>query len=112
MTTALLIIDIQHALCSGDDAAFGIESVIEKVNALSARTRACGSPVILIQHEEDEGPLQFGTEGWALAGGLLAADTHGCHQILPRRFEKRAPLRRFRYGDGELFEQLGLDVGV
>ena len=25
MTTALLIIDIQRALCSGNDAAFGIE---------------------------------------------------------------------------------------
>ncbi len=73
MTTALLIIDMQHALCSGDDAAFDIESVIEKVNALSGRARASGSSVILIQHEEDEGPMQFGSEGWALAGGLLTA---------------------------------------
>ena len=73
MTTALLIIDMQHALCSGDDAAFGIENVIEKINALSARARASASAVILIQHEEDEGPLQFGSEGWALAGGLLTA---------------------------------------
>jgi nicotinamidase-related amidase len=73
MTAALLIIDIQHALCCGDDAAFGIESVIEKVNALSGRARASGTPVVLIQHEEDEGPLQFGSEGWALAGGLLTA---------------------------------------
>jgi len=73
MTTALLIIDMQHALCFGDDAAFGIESVIEKVNALSHRVRASGSPVILVQHEEDEGPLQFGSEGWALAAGVLTA---------------------------------------
>lgn len=71
MTTALLIIDIQHALCSGEEAAFGIDSVIEKVNALSGRARASHSPVILIQHEEDDGPLQFGHEGWALAEGLV-----------------------------------------
>lgn len=74
MTTALLIIDIQHALCFGDDAAFGIESVIDKVNALSTRARAVASPVILVQHEEDEGPLQFGSDGWALAAGLVIAD--------------------------------------
>jgi nicotinamidase-related amidase len=87
MTTALLIIDIQQALCSGDDAAFGIESVIEKVNALSARARACGSPVILVQHEEDEGPLQFGSEGWALAGGLLtAADDLRVRKKTPNSF--------------------------
>ena len=73
MATALLIIDMQHALCSGDDAAFDIVSVIEKVNAMSGRARASGSLVILIQHEEDEGPLQFGHEGWALAGRLLTA---------------------------------------
>jgi nicotinamidase-related amidase len=73
VTTALLTIDIQHALCSGDDAAFGIDSVIGKANALSGRARASRSPVILIQHEEDDGPLQFGHEGWALAEGLVTA---------------------------------------
>ena len=73
MPTALLIIDMQHALCSGDDAAFGIDNVIEKINALSARARACASPVFLVQHEEGDGPLQFGHEGWALVAGLLTA---------------------------------------
>jgi nicotinamidase-related amidase len=87
MTTALLIIDIQHALCSGDEAAFGIDSVIEKVNALSARARAAGSPVILVQHEEDEGPLQFGHEGWALAAGLLStADDLRLRKRTPNSF--------------------------
>jgi nicotinamidase-related amidase len=73
VTTALLIIDMQNALCSGEDAAFGIDSVIEKVNALSGRARVSRFPVILIQHEEDDGPLQFGREGWALAEGLVTA---------------------------------------
>jgi nicotinamidase-related amidase len=47
MTTALLIIDMQHALCSGEDAAFGIDNVIEKINALSSRARASGTLVIV-----------------------------------------------------------------
>lgn len=37
MRTALVIIDIQYELCSGEEAAFGIDSVIEEVNALSGR---------------------------------------------------------------------------
>jgi nicotinamidase-related amidase len=87
MTTALLIIDIQHALCCGEDAAFGIDSVIEKVNALSGRARASRLPVILVQHEEDDGPLQFGHEGWALAEGLVtAADDVRVRKRTPNSF--------------------------
>ncbi|WP_166362597.1 cysteine hydrolase family protein [Pseudomonas akapageensis] len=72
MTTALLIIDVQHALCSGAEAAFDIDPIIERINALAARARAAGAPVVLIQHEEDSGSLQFDTEGWQLATGLTA----------------------------------------
>ena len=89
MSTALLIIDMQHALCSGEDAAFGIDNVIEKINALSGRARASGSPVVLVQHEEDEGPLQFGSEGWALADGLLtAAEDIRVRKRTPNSFHK------------------------
>jgi nicotinamidase-related amidase len=84
VTTALLIIDMQRALCSGEEAAFGIDNVIEKINALSARAREAGSPVILIQHDEDEGPLQFGSVGWALADGL-------CTVAEDIRLRKRTP---------------------
>ncbi len=70
MKTALLIIDVQHALCTGEEAAFDIERVIERVNAVATKARASGAPVILIQHEEDGGPLQFGISGWHLAEGL------------------------------------------
>lgn len=70
MDTALLIIDVQHALCRGDEAAFDIDRVVERINTVSAAARAAGAPVVLIQHEEDEGPFQFGSEGWQLFGGL------------------------------------------
>lgn len=59
-------------MCKGGSRA-RFENVIEKVNALSGRARASGSQVVHVHHEGDEGPLQFGSEGWALAGGSLAA---------------------------------------
>jgi len=70
MTTALLIIDVQHALCTGDEAAFDIDRVIERINAIGTKARTVGAPVIHIQHEEDSGSLQFGADGWQLAAGL------------------------------------------
>jgi nicotinamidase-related amidase len=69
MRSALLIIDVQHALCTGEYAAFDIERVIERINAVSAKARAAGAPVVLIQHE-DAGVLEFGTDGWQLAAAL------------------------------------------
>jgi nicotinamidase-related amidase len=69
MNTALLVIDVQHALCTGAYAAFDIERVIATINAVSAQARSTGAPVVLVQHEDD-GPLAFGTEGWQLAPGL------------------------------------------
>ena len=70
MTTALLIIDVQHGLCTGEEAAFDIDRIVERINAIGAKARTVGAPVILIQHEEDSGSLQFGADGWQLARGL------------------------------------------
>ena len=66
MKSALLIIDVQHALCSGEWAAHDIDRVVDRINVVSAKARAAGAPVILVQHEEAEGPLQFGSDGWRL----------------------------------------------
>jgi len=71
MTTALLIIDVQQALCAGPYAAFDIDRVIPRINAIGAKARSAGASVIFIQHEDD-GPLQFGADGWQLAIGLEA----------------------------------------
>jgi len=70
MTTALLIIDVQHLLCVGEYECFEIKRVIDLINGLSARARMAGIPVILIQHEEKGSLLQQGGEGWQLAEGL------------------------------------------
>lgn len=70
MTTALLIIDVQHALCTGEYECFEIKRVIKNINGLSAKAREAGIPVILIQHEEKGDQLQHGSEGWQLAESL------------------------------------------
>lgn len=70
MNTALLIIDVQQALCSGEYGAFEADRVIERINLVSARARAAGAPVVVIQHESADGLLAYGTEGWKLAVGL------------------------------------------
>jgi nicotinamidase-related amidase len=68
--TALLVVDVQQALCTGEEAAFDIDRVIERINALVTNARSTGAPVIFIQHEEDGGLLQFDTDAWQLAKGL------------------------------------------
>jgi nicotinamidase-related amidase len=66
MKSALLIIDVQKALCTGRWAVFDIDRVIERINAVAAKARRAGAAVVLIQHEEAEGSLRFGGEGWQL----------------------------------------------
>lgn len=73
MSTALLIIDMQHALCFGEEAAFESERVIDRINMVAEQARAADAPVVLIQHEEEGGSLRFGSEGWQLASGLVIA---------------------------------------
>lgn len=70
MPTALLIIDVQQALCFGDYAGFEAARVIDRINLVASRFRAAACPVIVIQHESDTGPLQRDSEGWRLADGL------------------------------------------
>lgn len=71
MATALLIIDVQQALCSGEYECFEINRVIETINHLSIRARIAGVPVVFIQHEEEGGPLVHDSAGWQLAEGLV-----------------------------------------
>lgn len=66
MKSALLVIDVQNVLCHGQWAAYDIDRVVDRINEVAAKARAVGAPVVLIQHEEDKGPLQFDTEGWRL----------------------------------------------
>lgn len=71
MKHALLVIDVQHALCTGPEVAFDIERVVDRINEVAAKARAVGVPVIFIQHEDTEGPLKFDTAGWQLYERLV-----------------------------------------
>lgn len=82
MHTALLVIDVQQALCSGIYKAFESERVIERINAVSRKFRYAGAPVVMIQHESQGGPLDHGTDGWKLAEGL---DVHATDISLRKR---------------------------
>lgn len=70
MTTALLVIDLQRALCEGRWAMHGIADVLDRVHDLAARARAAGAPVVFIQHQSADGPLVVDSEGWQLSPEL------------------------------------------
>lgn len=70
MKTALLVVDVQTGLCTGEWAAFDIEAVIGRINRAITQARAAGAPIVFIQHEEDSGPLQFGSADWQLDARL------------------------------------------
>lgn len=97
---ALLVIDVQQALCRGEHAAFDIDRVMDRLNALMAAARAAGAPVVLVQHEEDGGPLAPGGAGWQLAAGLQA-------QADDPRVRKRSPDAFFQTGLEALLRQAG-----
>lgn len=66
MPTAVLVIDVQQELCEGPDTPWEIDRVIANINAVAARARAAGAPVVFIQHEGKDGYLTQGTPGWAI----------------------------------------------
>lgn len=72
MKPALLVIDLQRAMCSGEYAMADIDAVTDRINTLAEQARAAGAPVVLIQHEEPEGPLRFDAEGWQLSERFAA----------------------------------------
>ena len=75
MPVALLIIDVQQALCSGDGAVFDSQGVIDRINRVAAGARGAGAPVFLIQHEAAGTPFAYNTPGWQLAEGLETRPT-------------------------------------
>jgi nicotinamidase-related amidase len=72
MKTAMLVIDVQEALCNGEYAAFEAAQVISRINSVTQLARQNNVPVIYIQHEANDGLLEYGTDGWQLAEGLQA----------------------------------------
>jgi nicotinamidase-related amidase len=72
---AVLVIDVQQGLCEGKYEAFDAAGVIGRINEVTAKARAAGAMVVIIQHEEAGGPLAHGSEGWQLPRALETAPT-------------------------------------
>jgi len=73
MSIALLIIDVQQRLCTGEFAAFDVGRVIDRINAVSSKARASGALVVVIQHETEGGDMDHGTDAWKLSPALETA---------------------------------------
>ncbi|MGE0313260.1 MAG: isochorismatase family protein [Lautropia sp.] len=70
MSDAVLVIDVQQGLCEGEGVAWDCDGTIARINALTARARVAGVPVVFVQHESAAGDLAYGSRGWRLAEGL------------------------------------------
>lgn len=102
MTTALLIIDMQQALCAGRYAAFDAAGLIQRINGVSAKARSAGLPVVLIQHEEEDELLRFESPGWQIAAGLATAESD-------LRVRKTTPNSFHRTSLQEVLQSRGID---
>lgn len=67
--TALLVIDVQQGVM---DASINSDAVIANINALADKARAADVPVIWIQHESSDLPLN--SPAWQLAAGLAPGE--------------------------------------
>lgn len=70
MKTALLVIDVQRGLFDAATRPFEADTVIDRINAVAARARAAGMPVVFIQHERPGTPLAHDSAGWQLHSRL------------------------------------------
>jgi len=75
MKSALLIIDVQQELFEVNTRPFEADAVVERINALAAKARSAGSPVVFIQHEEPDSALAYNSPGWELQHGLQVNDS-------------------------------------
>jgi nicotinamidase-related amidase len=71
MKQALLVIDVQHVLFNGQRRPFEADEVIDRINALTARAREAGVPVVLVQHEYPGSPMEYGSENWQFVKNLV-----------------------------------------
>lgn len=69
MKPALLIIDMQQALCQGEAKPYDCKAVIGRINELARAARQAKVPVIWAQHQ-NTARLKIGTSGWEIAKGL------------------------------------------
>ena len=70
MNTALLIIDVQHGLFDREPRPYDAVDVVHRINELSERARIANVPVVFVQHEAPNSPLEYGGQNWQLSSNL------------------------------------------
>lgn len=70
MDTAVLVIDMQQALCAGPLAAHDAPGLVRRINAVTRQAREAGASVVFVQQEAEGTELAHGSPGWQLAQGL------------------------------------------
>ncbi|UOQ44333.1 cysteine hydrolase [Halobacillus salinarum] len=84
---ALLVIDVQKAVVAN---AYKREEIIGQLNEVIRKAREEKVPVIYVQHEDPEGPLERGESGWELHPELeqpLPSEVV-VHKSVPNAFTK------------------------
>ncbi|WP_434670947.1 cysteine hydrolase family protein (plasmid) [Klebsiella sp. B345] len=69
---ALIIIDLQKALCNLPPQPFNLQQVVGNINNHLFHAKECNYPVIFVQHEAPT--LHPGTEGWKLLDEISVPD--------------------------------------
>lgn len=88
MKSALLVIDVQRALCEGDQASHAAQQTVERISQAAGAARAAGVPVVYVQHETLSGRFARGSDTWQLARGLAPqAGDHFIHKTTPDAFQ-------------------------
>lgn len=88
MKSALLVIDVQRALCEGEQASHAALQTVARINQAAGAARAAGAPVVYVQHETASGLFARGSDTWQLAQGLAPqALDHVIHKTTPDAFQ-------------------------
>jgi nicotinamidase-related amidase len=71
--TALLIIDVQQALFTGNEDLYNARELIDVINKLISKARTHDIPIIFVQHngEGEDDPLSSNKEGWLIHPEIL-----------------------------------------
>ena len=67
--TALLVVDVQNDVVG---TAWHRDEVVGRIDELVQRARAAGTPVVWVQHNDEDMPL--GSPGWQIVDELLPSD--------------------------------------
>ena len=67
--SVLLVIDVQQEVFAD---AYDIDGVVSRISSLVDGARAAGTPVIWVQHSDEE--LEYGSDGWRIVDELVPAD--------------------------------------